>query len=135
VEDVGWPEDRMGGWRRTGVAVVAVLVAVAIAPGGAAAAAGAKPKTFNTEVVGHLAPPQDGGYGDVWAHKDVAYLGNLRRGDCRPANGIWAIDLEDPAKPRALGAFAKFPGSDGEDVWVGSVRTKAFKGDLAAVGV
>ena len=86
-------------------------------------------------MVGHLAPPQDGGYGDVWAHKDVAYLGNLRQADCRPANGIWAIDLKNPAKPRALASFAKFPGSDGEDVWVGSVRTKAFKGDLAAVGL
>ena len=93
------------------------------------------PRTVNTEVVGHLAPPQRGGYGDVWAHDDVAYLGNLRQGDCRPPNGVWAISLKDPAKPRALASFAKFPGSDGEDVWVGSVRTKAFKGDLAAVGV
>jgi hypothetical protein len=93
------------------------------------------PRTWNTELVGHLAPPQSGGYGDVWAHKDVAYLGNLRQGDCNPPNGIWAIDLKDPARPRALASFAKFPGSDGEDVWVGSVRTRAFKGDLAAVGL
>ena len=135
VEDVGWPEDRVGGWRRTGVAVAALLVAVGIAPTGASGAQERQPRTFNTEVVGHLAPPQAGGYGDVWAHKDVAYLGNLRQGDCRPANGTWAIDLGNPAKPRALGAFAKFPGSDGEDVWVGSIRTKAFKGDLAAVGL
>jgi hypothetical protein len=86
-------------------------------------------------VVGHLAPPQQGGYGDVWAHKDVAYLGNLRTADCRPANGIWAIDIKDPAKPKALASFAKFPGSDGEDVWVGSISTRRFKGDLAAVGI
>jgi len=134
-DDVGWPEDRMGGWRRTGVAVVALLVAVGIAPTRASGVQEQQPRTFNTEVVGHLAPPQDGGYGDVWAHKDVAYLGDLRQGDCQPANGIWAIDLGNPAKPRALGAFAKFPGSDGEDVWVGSIKTRAFKGDLAAVGV
>jgi len=125
----------MGGWRRTGVAVVALLAAVGIAPTQASGVQEQQPRTFNTEVVGHLAPPQDGGYGDVWAHKDVAYLGDLRQGDCQPANGIWAIDLGNPAKPRALGAFAKFPGSDGEDVWVGSIRTRAFKGDLAAVGV
>jgi hypothetical protein len=131
-EDVGWPEDRMGGWRRAGVAVVAVALAVGMVPAGAQERG---PRTWNTEVVGHLAPPQNGGFGDVWAHKDVAYLGNLRQGDCRPANGIWAIDLEDPARPRALASFAKFPGSDGEDVWVGSVRTRAFKGDLAAVGL
>jgi hypothetical protein len=48
---------------------------------------------------------------------------------------VWAISLEDPAKPRPLASFAKFPGSDGEDVWVGSVRTSKFKGDLAAVGI
>jgi hypothetical protein len=125
----------MGGWRRTGVAVIALLVAVAVVPAGAATVQEQAPKTWNTEVVGHLAPPQRGGYGDVWAHKDVAYLGNLRQGDCRPANGVWAIDIGDPAKPRALASFAKFPGSDGEDVWVGSIRTKAFQGDLAAVGL
>ena len=125
----------MGGWRRTGVAVVALLAAVGIAPTRASGVQEQQPRTFNTEVVGHLAPPQDGGYGDVWAYKDVAYLGDLRQGDCQPANGIWAIDLGNPAKPRALGAFAKFPGSDGEDVWVGSIKTRAFKGDLAAVGV
>jgi hypothetical protein len=114
------------------VAVAALLLALGVAPAGAREQA---PTTSNTELVGHLAPPQSGGYGDVWAHKDVAYLGNLRQGDCNPPNGIWAIDLEDPARPRALASFAKFPGSDGEDVWVGSVRTRAFKGDLAAVGV
>src|SRR5512133_2876119 len=134
MQDVGTPEDRMGGWRRVGV-VVSVLAAVGLVPPVSSGAQEAKPKTRNTELVGHLAPLQDGGYADVWAHRDVAYLGNLRQGDCRPANGVWAIDLGDPARPRPLGSFAKFPGSDGEDVWVGSVRTKSFKGDLAAVGL
>jgi hypothetical protein len=125
----------MGGWRRSLVAVSALLVALAPVAPGPAGAEERQPQTRNTELVGHLAPPQDGGYGDVWAFKDVAYLGSLRSGDCRPPNGVWAIDLNDPAKPRALASFAKFPGSDEEDVWVGSVRTKAFSGDLAAVGV
>jgi hypothetical protein len=124
----------MGGWRRAGLVVVVLLVAGSVVPAGAAGAQ-AQPKLWNTELVGHLAPPQRGGYGDVWAHKDVAYLGNLRNADCRPASGVWAISLEDPAKPRPLASFAKFPGSDGEDVWVGSVRTSKFKGDLAAVGI
>jgi hypothetical protein len=125
----------MGGWRRAGVAVIALLVAVGMAPAGAVGGQEQAPRTWNTEVVGHLAPPQRGGYGDVWAHKDVAYLGNLRQGDCQPANGVWAIGIKDPAKPRPLASFAKFPGSDGEDVWVGSIRTRTFEGDLAAVGV
>jgi hypothetical protein len=125
----------MGGWRRTGLAMIALLVAVGVAPPGVAGAQEQGARTSNTRVVGHLAPRQSGGFGDVWAHKDVAYLGNLREGDCDPPNGVWAIDLKDPARPRALASFARFPGSDGEDVWVGTVRTKAFTGDLAAVGV
>jgi hypothetical protein len=133
--DVGRLGDRMGWWRRTGVVAIALLLGAGVAPSGVAGAQGREARTRNTEVVGHLAPPQRGGFGDVWAHRDVAYLGNLRDGDCNPPNGVWAIDLKDPARPRALTSFAKFPGSDGEDVWVGSVKTKAFTGDLAAVGV
>ena len=125
----------MGGWRRSAVVVVAMLVAVVAGPAGTSAGQERQPRMVNTELVGQVAPPQDGGYGDVWAHKDVAYLGNLRQADCRPPNGVWAIDLRDPARPRPLASFAKFPGSDGEDVWAGAVRTRTFTGDLAAVGV
>jgi hypothetical protein len=125
----------MGGWRRAVVVVSVLLVAGVVAPPVPASAREGRPKTWNTELVGHVAPPRRGGYGDVWAHRDVAYLGNLRRADCRPADGVWAVDLRDPARPRPLASFAEFPGSDGEDVWVGSVRTRAFKGDLAAVGL
>jgi hypothetical protein len=134
-KDVGTPEDRMGGWRRAGVVVSVLLAAVGVVPPGASGVQEQQPRTWNTELVGHVAPAQDGGYADVWAHKEVAYLGDLRQGDCRPGNGVWAIDLGDPARPRPLGSFARFPGSDGEDVWVGAVRTRAFKGDLAAVGL
>jgi hypothetical protein len=125
----------MGGWRRSGVLVAALLLAVGTVAPGAAGAQERRPETWNTELVGHLAPRQVGGYGDVWAHRDVAYLGSLRQADCRPPNGVWAIDLADPAKPRPLASFAKFPGSDGQDVWVGAVKTRAFQGDLAAVGI
>jgi hypothetical protein len=126
----------MGGWRRVGVVVVGLVVAAGLGSVRASAARlEPEAQTRNTEIVGHVAPEQDGGYGDVWAHRDVAYLGSLRQADCSPPDGVWAIDLSDPAKPRPLASFAKFPGSDGEDVWVGAVRTKAFKGDLAAVGI
>jgi hypothetical protein len=112
-----------------------VLVAFGLAPPAPVAAQAEAPQTWNTELVGHLAPGQRGPFADVWAHRDVAYLGSLRSGDCRPPSGVWAIDLRDPARPRPLASFAEFPGSDGEDVWVGSVRTPSFRGDLAAVGV
>jgi hypothetical protein len=102
-----------------------VLVAFGLAPPAPVAAQAEAPQTWNTELVGHLAPDQRGPFADVWAHRDVAYLGSLRSGDCRPPSGVWAIDLRDPARPRPLASFAEFPGSDGEDVWVGSVRTPA----------
>jgi hypothetical protein len=125
----------MGGWRRAGVAAIVLLVALAVVPARVGGGQEQRPRTWNTELVGHVAPPQHGVYGDVWAHKDVAYLGNLQRADCQPADGVWAISLRDPAKPRPLTSFASFPGSDGEDVWVGSIRTRAFTGDLAVVGL
>ena len=93
----------MGGWRRAGVAVVGLLVAAGF--GSVRWSEGRQEpeaQTRNTEIVGHVAPKQDGGYGDVWAHRDVAYLGSLRQGDCQPPNGVWSIDLSDPAKPRPL---------------------------------
>jgi hypothetical protein len=125
----------MGRWRRPGAVTVVALAALALVPPAPATAQAAAPQTWNTELVGHLAPIQPGPFADVWAHRDVAYLGNLRAGDCRPPSGVWAIDLRDPARPRPLASFAKFPGSDGQDVWVGTVRTRAFSGDLAAVGI
>ncbi|HWD46039.1 MAG TPA: hypothetical protein VHM23_20395 [Actinomycetota bacterium] len=126
----------MGGWRRAGVVVVGLVVAAGFGSvRGSEGRQEPEARTRNTEIVGHVAPEQDGGYGDVWAHRDVAYLGSLRQGDCQPPNGVWSIDLSDPAKPRPLASFARFPGSDGEDVWVGAVRTRAFKGDLAVVGI
>jgi hypothetical protein len=128
--------DGMGGWRRRPGAVTAVVLAtLALTPPAPVGAQAAAPKTWNTELVGHVTPGQPGPFADVWAHRDVAYLGDLRSGDCRPPSGVWAIDLRDPARPRPLASFAKFPGSDGQDVWVGTVRTPSFSGDLAAVGI
>jgi hypothetical protein len=119
----------MGG--RIGRALVAALTlaATAVTP---AAAAQQRPRTSNTELVGHV-DPGNGIYGDVWVHEDVAYLGSYRSARCD--DGVWAIDVRDPARPRPLGQFGVFRGSDDEDVWVGAVRTRAFSGDLAAVGI
>jgi hypothetical protein len=123
----------MRGGRR-GLRVLAVaLVAAAGVP--AAGATQPQPRTSNTELVGRL-DPGAGPYGDVWVHGDVAYLGSYRSRRCATEpDGVWAIDVGDPAKPRQLARFARFRGSDDEDVWVGAVRTRAFTGDLAAVGI
>jgi hypothetical protein len=120
--------------RLRGLVAALALVATGAAPAGAAATQ-AQPRTSNTELVGHL-DPGTGVYGDIWVHGDVAYLGSYRSPRCTTApDGVWAIDVGDPSKPRPLGQFGRFPGSDGEDVWVGAVRTRAFSGDLAAVGI
>src|SRR5206468_6471284 len=96
----------MGG-RIGGLLAVAVLVAAGAAPAGAAQQ---QPRTDNTELVGHL-DPGPGVYGDVWVHKDVAYLGSYRSSRCGTAPvGVWAVDVRDPAKPRALGQFGAFRG-------------------------
>jgi hypothetical protein len=124
----------VGSWRRGRLLLAAALAAAAAVPGGSAPAAAAAPRTLNTELVGHL-DPGGGLHADVWAYRGVAYLGSYRSGDCRPAPGVWAIDLRASARPRPLASFAAYPGSDGQDVWVGGVRTGAFRGDLAAVGV
>jgi hypothetical protein len=125
----------MGARRRPSAVTAVMVAALALVPPAPASAQAQAPKTWNTELVGHVAPRREGPFADVWAHRDTAYLGSLRSGDCRPPNGVWAIDLRDPAKPRPLASFAKFPGSDGQDVWVGAVRTAAFRGDLAVVGI
>jgi hypothetical protein len=119
----------MGGRIGRALVVALALAASAVAP---AAAAQQRPRTSHTELVGHV-DPGNGIYADVWVHEDVAYLGSYRSPRC--ADGVWAIDVRDPAKPRPLGQFGVFTGSDDEDVWVGAVRTRAFSGDLAAVGL
>ena len=122
---------RAGRW----LAVLVLAVAAGSGSGTPARAqADAAPRTWNTRLVGHL-DPGGGPFGDVWAHRGVAYLGSYSRADCRPAPAVRAIDVGDPARPRTLASFGAFPGSDGQDVWVGAVRTRAFRGDLAVVGV
>jgi len=84
--------------------------------------------------VGHLNP--GGGFsGDVWVHGGTAYLGAWGLGSHCPAHGVRAIAVTTPSRPRVVSRFARFRGTSSEDVWVGSVSTPAFTGDLAAVGI
>ena len=113
------------------------LTAAALASAGAAAdAAGAAtgPKTKNTALVGHL-NPRGGFNGDVWVHGPAAYLGSWGHGARCPVRGVRVIGVRNPARPRLVARFARFPGTTSEDVWVGRVDTPHFRGDLAAVGI
>jgi len=128
--EVGRIGRRTVGWLMMVAAVVAASTA-ATAPATAAVA----PRTSNTRLVGHL-DPGPGPYADVWVHAGTAYLGSYRSKACATApNGVSAIDVRDPARPRLLGQFGKFPGSDDQDVWVGRVQTPSFTGDLAVTGI
>jgi hypothetical protein len=95
------------------------------------------PQTRNTVLVGHFDP--GGGFSaDVWAHRNVAYMGSWGAGGWCPAHGVRAIDISKPTDPALLSVFAsgaEFPETFTEEAWVGRIRTPFFNGDLAAVGV
>jgi hypothetical protein len=113
---------------------VLFVIALAGALGVPTAGTAARPATWNTVPVGHLALA--GGFnGDVWVHRGVAYLGGWGiPGHC-PVTGVKAIAVGRPSRPRLLRRFARFPGTTSEDVWVGRVDTPSFHGDLAAIGI
>ncbi len=111
-------------------ALVAALPVLLILPAWAAPAGG--PRLHATDLVGHL-DPHTGTYADVWVADGTAYLGGY--GCANGPGAMWAIDVRDPAHPRTLARFAGFAGSDAQDVWAGAVRTRAFSGHLAAVGI
>ncbi len=100
----------------------------------AQANAATAPRTWNTTLVGHL-NPGGGFHGDVWVHRTAAYLGSWGHAGHCPVQGVRAIGVGNPARPRLLARFARFPGTTSEDVWVGRIDTAAFRGDLAAVGI
>jgi hypothetical protein len=93
----------------------------------------ADPVVSGFEVVGHL-DPGEGFNGDVQAHSDVAYLATIGVGDRCPASGVRMFSVLDPANPEELGAIGSdYAGTRTEQVWVGSVATASFVGDLAVV--
>ncbi len=91
----------------------------------------------NVKFVGNLDP--GGGFSaDINVHGGVAYLGTWGRPDACPSYGVRMIDVSDPGKPVALGSIAagaEFPGTGTDSVWVGSVETPTFTGDLAVVAI
>lgn len=93
--------------------------------------------TGSTAVVGHF-DPGDGFAAGIAVHGDTAYLGTWGRPDFCPAAGVRMIDVADPADPQLVSVIAsgeEFPDSDTDSVWVGSVDTETFTGDVAVVAV
>jgi hypothetical protein len=100
----------------------------------------ARPPSYHasgTEMVGHFDP--GGGFAAGLAvHGDIAYMGTWGRPTVCPASGVRLINVEDPAQPTLVATVAdvaEFPGSSTDSIWVGSVETQSFSGDLAVVAV
>ncbi len=70
---------------------------------------------------------------DVWAYKNVAYVGTWS-GPC-PGTGVKIIDVSNPAQPRQIATAAGYANTSAEDMQVLSVHTAAFTGDLLGVGL
>jgi hypothetical protein len=97
-------------------------------------AAAARRRGFR--LVGHSTVGGGGFNADVWAHRGFAYLGVWGAGpEHCPATGVKVADVRHPARPRLVARLANPAGTTAEDVVVRSVRTKAFRGDLAVTGI
>jgi hypothetical protein len=70
---------------------------------------------------------------DVWAHKNIAYVGTWS-GPC-PGTGVKIIDAANPGQPQLIATAAGYPNTSAEDMQVLSVHTADFTGDLLGVGL
>ena len=87
----------------------------------------------NFEVLGHSDLGRPAGvdsHGDVWVHRNFAYVGSLECG-----HGVSIVDVSDLEEPRLIGTLAATENENTEDVVVRRVRTKKFRGDLLATGM
>ncbi len=87
-------------------------------------------------LVGHSDVGGGGFNADVCAHDGFAYLG-VWGADAQhcPASGVKVVDVRHPSHPRLVARLANPAGTTAEDVVVRSVRTRAFRGDLAVTGI
>ena len=98
------------------------------------------PAAKRVEVISTIVPRGDTN-GNVWIHADHAYLGNFGtiRSSCE--SGVRVYDLRNPKRPRHVSTFAQpaaepvLAGAYTDQVRIKRLRTAAFRGDLAAVGL
>jgi hypothetical protein len=98
------------------------------------------PTARRVEVISTIVPRGDAN-GNVWIHADHAYLGNFAWVGSSCGSGVRVYDLRDPKRPRRVSTFAQpsaeplLEGAYTDQVRIQRVRTAAFRGDLAAVGL
>jgi hypothetical protein len=96
--------------------------------------------TRRLEVVGLVNPREDSN-GNVWVHRDYAYMASYGNRDSSCASGIRVFDLRNPKQPKRVAAFGRadsdpaLAGTYTDQVRIQPARTASFRGDLAAVGL
>ena len=88
--------------------------------------------------LGHEDFGDSGFNGDVWALGDYAYVGSYggkTEDTACPAEGVRVVDISDPEAPKMVSRLEAPPDTTSEDVVVQEVRTGAFRGDVAVVGI
>jgi hypothetical protein len=101
---------------------------------------------WNIELVGHDNLGVRGFNGDVWKHKQFAYVGhwgfadwatgNSRFCPSAPDNGVAVIDVSDPSSPTRVATLQNPAGTSAEDVVVYTAPYGPFSGrDIAAAGI
>jgi hypothetical protein len=86
-------------------------------------------------LVGHSALDGFGDYGDIAGHGDFAYVGSRCGQGAAGGDGVQVVDISEPSRPRVVSTLANPPFTRAEDVTVLDVRTPAFRGALAVVGI
>jgi hypothetical protein len=112
--------------------VAATLAVAALAVGSAAAhgTAGSGSASGRFELLGH-ADPGDVYAGDVYGHRDYAYLSSHRGKEICPGLGVRVYDIRNPRRPRLVSRFAAVNGTWTEKTIVQRVVTPRYTGDLA----
>ena len=98
-------------------------------------AAASPMRLHNFRLVGHNGLGSFRDYADVWGHRDAAYVGTRCGESGNGGAGVRVVDIADPTRPRVVATLPNPRYSRAEDVVVRHVRTTAFSGDLAAVGI
>lgn len=87
------------------------------------------------ELVGHSTLDGSEDYGDLYAHGDFAYVGSRCGAGAAGGHGVQVVDISRPRRPRLVGTLPNAAFTRAEDVVVLPVRTPAFRGTVAVVGI
>lgn len=87
----------------------------------------------NFRLLGHTDLGAQDTNGDVWVHRNYAYVGTW--GTPCTGSGVKIVDVSDLRAPSLVARAAARPGTSAEDVVVRRVSTRFFRGALLAVGI